>query len=245
MKPLDKRFWEIDFLRGIAVGMMLIYHFLVDLEYMKPGTAITHTLFWNSFQKVTASLFLILAGLSMVLRYQRYKPSFYAFGLTGIKIFGWGCLITIITKLVIPEGYVVFGILHLIGLSMILAYPLIHFKKASLWIGFITIIVGVFINRLTFPFAVFVWLGVTPDYFSSIDYFPLFPWFGLVAMGIFLGHALYSGERPAFHLPDYSSVKLIHYICLLGKHTLAIYLIHQPIFLGGIYLCLHLARILI
>ena len=69
-----------------------------------------------------------------------------------------------------------------------------------------------------------------------VDYYPLLPWFGVALLGVFAGHSLYPQAKPRYPLPDYSQAWPIRGITFLGQHSLAIYLIHQPIIIGLLFL---------
>ena len=101
--------------------------------------------------------------------------------------------------------YIVFGVLHCIGLSIILAYPLIRFRIPALVLGILCIIIGVFLRTtVTVDFPWLLWLGFTPSQFYTLDYFPLLPWFGVVLIGVFLGNSLYQNNKRKFSLKDHS-----------------------------------------
>jgi uncharacterized membrane protein len=86
----------------------------------------------------------------------------------------------------------------------------------------------------TFPYLIF--LGFTPDTFSSLDFFPLLPWFGLVLMGISLGDTFYKENVRRYALSDLSGNLIVGVFCRAGRHSLAIYLLHQPFIVGVLYL---------
>jgi uncharacterized membrane protein len=68
------------------------------------------------------------------------------------------------------------------------------------------------------------------------DYYPVLPWFGVALVFISAGHALYPGGRARFALPDLSRRPVLRQLCFLGRHSLLIYMIHQPILLGVLFL---------
>ena len=75
----------------------------------------------------------------------------------------------------------------------------------------------------------FVWLGWRPEGYGAVDYFPIFPWFGVVLLGIAIGNFVYSREGRRFALPDLGAWFPMNLLQWLGKRSLFIYLIHQPI----------------
>ncbi|MDK2897737.1 MAG: hypothetical protein PWP04_1857 [Candidatus Atribacteria bacterium] len=238
---IKKRFWEIDFWRGIAVICMIIYHLAYNLTYFGPFNLTLYRGPWLYFQRLTASSFLFLVGLSLSITYDRDLKKetsflFHKYLKRGLKIFSYGLLITLVTWLFMGELYVRFGILHCIGVSIILAYPFLA-KRSINWIpGVIFIITGWILHYMEFPFSYLLWLGLKPHQFYTIDYFPLLPWFGIVLIGTTVGKLLYPSYKRAFSIPDYSHLFLIKGINFLGQHSLLIYLIHQPIILLILFL---------
>ncbi|MFC2143844.1 heparan-alpha-glucosaminide N-acetyltransferase [Candidatus Aenigmatarchaeota archaeon] len=238
---MNKRFWEIDFLRGIAIIMMVIFHFLFDIYYFDGLAFNPHSGFWWVFARITASIFIILVGVSLTLSHSRARHKGIVSGFSkylkrGLKIFGWGIAITVLTWLFLPSGLIMFGVLHLIGISIILAYPLMRYRYLNFVLGTIFILIGVYLSTMTFDFYWLVWLGFMPHSFYTLDYFPIFSWFGVVLIGIMVGNILYKDYVRRFRLPDISNNRLSRLLCYLGRHSLMIYLIHQPILIVLLYL---------
>ena len=241
-RKLTKRFWEIDFLRGISIAKMVIYHLLYNLNYFGQYAINLNSTFWL-YASVNRPIFIFLVGISLTLSFSKAKKSFMnekrlflKYLIRGLKIFSWGLIITLVTRVFLREGYVVFGVLHLIGISIILAYPFLRLRLWNLIIGILLIFLGLHLKDLTFNFYWLVWLGLKPVHFYSVDYFPLLPWFGVVLMGIFFGNLFYPDRSRKFHLPDFSDFYIIKSFCFLGKRSLFIYLIHQPLIIAFLYL---------
>jgi len=219
-----ERFWEIDFTRGIALVMMLVSNFVTDLQFFANYAAFS--LFWWWLARITAFIFVFLVGISLNISYNKAKKegtaNFSKFLKRGLFIFGLGLLITVVTYFTIPQAYIRFGVLHLIGLSIILAYPFMKLKRgASLWAGLSLIVIGLLLPQPSFV---------------SVDYFPLLPWFGVVLCGLYFGKLWYAKGERKFNLKHELSKK--NPICFLGRNTLWIYLIHQPIFIGILHFLL-------
>jgi uncharacterized membrane protein len=75
-----------------------------------------------------------------------------------------------------------------------------------------------------------------PAVFVTVDYFPLLPWLGVVSLGLFAGKILYTDYKRRYYLPDLSQSLLTRTFGFLGRHSLLIYLIHQPIIIIVLYL---------
>lgn len=229
----EERFWEIDFVRGVALVMMIFFHILFDIYYIKGFRLIKNNLFWLLFPRLTASIFIVVSGVCLSIIYQRDREKranlFLKYLKRGLKIFSIGIMITIATFLFIRKDFIIFGILHFLGLSSIMIYPFLRFKEANLILGPSFIFIGLFLSQYSFNFPHLLFLGFAPNNFSTLDYFPIFPWFGLILIGIFLGSLLYKDGKRCFKIMDISSIKLVKLLCILGRNSLKIYLAHQPI----------------
>jgi uncharacterized membrane protein len=81
-----------------------------------------------------------------------------------------------------------------------------------------------------------LWLGIRQMGRYMVDYYPLLPWFGVALLGVFFGLTLYPGGRPRFELADLSPKFPLPALTFLGRNSLVIYLVHQPIILGALIL---------
>lgn len=233
------RLWEVDALRGVAIVLMVFYHFVWDLNYFGLYTANMLTGPWQVFARSIATMFIFLVGVSLTLSHNRAVRQsesadlFKKFLLRGAKIFGLGLVITVATYFFIGRGFVIFGILHLIGVSIILAYPFLRWDRwASLATGLIVIALGVYVDRFVVTFPWLIWLGIKQIGVYMVDFYPLLPWFGIALLGVFAGHMLYPEGQRCFSLPDWSDVLPVRGLRFLGRHSLLIYLVHQPILIG-------------
>jgi len=233
------RFPEIDLLRGIAILMMIIFHTLFDCAYFSLAPVVVDTGFWRYFAYATASLFLLIAGVSLAISHARSARHLAGWPLTrkflirGAGIFACGLLVTVATWWYLQEGFVVFGILHLIGISIMLSPLFFRFRKWNAVIGIAFIILGWFLATIPGPAALLVF-GIHPLTFWSVDYTPIFPWMGLVLIGMAAGEFAYPGGARNWampRLPDY----VVSPLSFLGRHSLVIYLVHQPVILLILY----------
>jgi uncharacterized membrane protein len=225
----------VDAARGVAIAMMVVYHLMYDLDYFGGYDIEATSGFWARFADATAGTFLFLVGVSLAISYSRAsaaRPGRSLFGkylLRGIRILAYGMVLTVVF-LVFGMGVVAFGILHLIGVSIILAYPLLKYRYANLFLGLSIIAVGVYVRIEGFS-SESPWLlpfGVVPENLVMPDYRPLLPWFGVVLLGLFAGNALYgNGRRPAL-FADKAPVAA-NPLLPLGRNSLFLYLVHQPI----------------
>lgn len=233
------RFWEVDALRGIAIILVVFYHFVWDVSYFRLYPVDVLSPPWQTFARSIGSIFIFLLGLSLTLSYNRemqrlgQAAPFKKYLRRGSKIFGLGLVITVVTYVAIGRGFVIFGILHLLGLGIMLAYPFLRMSKwFSLGVGLLLIGLGVYLNTLSASYPWLIWLGLKQQGRSMVDYYPLLPWFGLSLLGLFSGRVLYPQGVPRLALPDLSTTPPIRGLRFLGRHTLLIYLVHQPILIG-------------
>ncbi len=234
------RYWEIDLARGIAVVMMITFHTLFAVNYLEVYAIEVSSGFWRSFALVTATLFIFLVGLSLSIRDARLQEkggtwSYRPYALRGLRIFALGLVITATTWLILRDGYIAFGILHLIGISILLAPLFFRHRELALFTGIYIIIMGFLLPYYPGPIWL-LWLGFRPYSFYSIDYVPLFPWFGVVLLGLYTGGLLYPGGRRRWPLPEGGS-SIAAPLTILGRNSLLVYMVHVPLILLCIGIC--------
>lgn len=216
------RFSIIDQIRGMTIILMIFFHFTFDLtlfEFIKLD--IIHSPFWYFLPRFIVFNFLFCAGLSQAIVHFK-KIHFQKFFSRFLKILFFAFLISIVTFIFFPENWIYFGTLHVIAFLSLTCLPLIRYPKISLFIGISLFIPSIFFN-LNIP-----WFVLSHD---SWDYIAPFPW-----MGAFLfGHFAYSKEFHFYQFKNFPS-RLLNFLALLGRHSLKIYLIHQPILFGTCYL---------
>ena len=242
---IHKRFWEIDVLRGLAILMMVTYHLMFDLAYFGIYSLnLSSGALWI-FPRIIAFIFIFLVGVSLTLSHSRAditrkdqekRSLFPKYLKRGVKLLILGLFITLITWIFIPQDFIVFGILHFIGLAIILEYPFLDKKYLNLVLGIVFIIFGFIVAQFTVTYPWLLWLGLKPEVFITVDYFPLFPWLGVVSLGLFMGKVLYTEYERRYSLPDLSKNLIIKIFSFLGRHSLIIYLIHQPILIMLLYI---------
>jgi len=184
------RFWEVDLLRGCAILLMVLYHLVFDLNYFAVYDIDVSSGFWLAVARLSASLFLLLVGLSLTLSHSRSRllgqEDRFPFRLLkrSAWILGLALGVTVVTYLFLGKGFIVFGVLHLIGLSLLLAYPFLRLHGANFIFGLLFILLGIYLQKIGVSFPWLLWLGLAPPGFYSVDYFPVFPWFGLILLGM-------------------------------------------------------------
>jgi uncharacterized membrane protein len=217
------RIWEVDFLRGLAVILMVLYHFGYDLREMCG----VKTIFGVEIN--LSSCFVVLSGLSSTLSHGNVRRA--------IKLIGVALIITAATYLYDPSLAIHFGILHCLGVS-ILVYGLTLQRSGPLTCAAVGAIVlglsaavSLMMNGVSIRFDWLLPLGITSGTYSSYDYFPLLPWFGIFLGGAVLGKTVYASKRSL--LPKRRGGSIFN---VAGRHSLLIYIVHQPVLLGLLYL---------
>jgi len=228
-----KRFWEIDLLRGLAIIGMIIYHLLVDLRFFYNLNIAVFSGPLLIFARLIAVTFIFLVGVSA--SFQRQRRPLSRFFTRSLIVLFWAAVISLTTYFLFPTEFVFFGILHLIGISLILLIPFLFVpNKLYLFIsGLIVIATSIIISRFNTDSFPLIFLGFKPKTITSLDYFPLFPWFALVIFGLAFGR-LYPKVRP--QNLEKPRNKVVGIIEIAGQRSLAIYLLHQPVLISLLFL---------
>jgi uncharacterized membrane protein len=236
------RFPELDILRGLALGIMILLHFLWDLDYfgIHPLDARIY-----QYQRIPQIMFFSIIGICLVIsknnklnQYKTINFDFVSYYICrGLKIFTIGVFISIFTLVFIPETPVIFGVMHFIGLSIIMSLLFYKFKYYNIIFASFFIILGVFLRQFSFenPSILHLILGFYPRniWQITIDYFPIIPWFGWILIGMFLGEVFYKNNKRIFDFPTINRpLKTIKLLSIFGQNSLIIYIIHQPIIAG-------------
>ena len=220
---MTKRFWELDALRGISILGMVGIHLLYDLNVSLPGPL-------RLLQDWGGCIFLALSGICVTLGRHPIRR--------GLAVLGCGMACTGVTWGMAALGWAAtdmiiwFGVLHCLGVCMLL-WPLLRQLKPAV-LGVLTgilIVLGFSFKTLLLPAPWLVPLGIVFPGFASADYFPLLPNLGFFLLGALAGRRLYASGQSLF--PNTSPSR---FLCFCGKHSLAIYLLHQPILFGILWL---------
>ena len=234
-----QRIWELDALRGLCILCVIVVHFLFDLQYFI-GLELTLPGWFLFVQQYGGVIFVILSGCCATLGTRSFR--------SGVIVFGAGMLISLVTAGMYGLGLadrtviVWFGVLHLLGLSMML-YPVLK-KLPSVPMAVLALVIiltgyaitgTVVETHLLFPF------GLVYHGFYSSDYFPIFPQLGWFLLGVVLGRTVYAGKQTL--LPGRAQdFFLLRFLRWCGRQSLFIYLLHQPLLYGVLELLAALTR---
>jgi uncharacterized membrane protein len=219
---MTKRIWELDALRGISILGMVALHLLFDLNVALP-------LSLKLLQDWGGYIFLVLSGICVTLGHRPVRR--------GLVVLGCGMLCTLVTwgmyalKLTSNQMVIWFGVLHCLGICMLL-WPVFQ-NLSSLILSLLaafSIVFGTFFESLLVSFPWLVPLGIRFADFASADYFPLLPNLGFFLLGAVVGRKLYSKKQSLF-----PNIRPNRFLCFCGRHSLAIYLLHQPILYGVLW----------
>lgn len=274
-----KRIYEVDLLRGIPIFLVVLYHFCYDITQL-PSLISNYQSIINNYPALDsfvslcqeimsnsflhnilvpffAGMFLFTCGISSSLSRNNLRR--------GLLLCGAALLISLgsylISDILHYNVFIGFGILHIMGLS-ILIYALIElfYKKVlkkevpvllCFVIGFLVFFIGLFLRNgyLTDSLSTVTWpvssvsgisyldwinkdplspLYVALGYYSaSIDYWPIFPYLGLIFLGIAVGKILYQNKKESYL--QFLRFPVFKPILFIGGHTLWVYFLHQPI----------------
>ncbi len=226
----------LDALRGVAIVMMVIFHFCFDLTYWHLAHfEMLSDWRWIGWRNLIVSLFLFLVGVSLVLGREVSARHFWR---RWSLIVGSALLISLISWLMFGERFIYFGVLHFIALAQCLG-------RQGLRLGWLArpvplcllacacLLVGSLGFEAMNPRAL-NWLGLAANKPLTEDYVPLLPWFGVVLLGMAVGH--WRNGR----WPD-GSLALLRPLVWLGRNSLAVYLLHQPVLMGSLWLVVTLS----
>ncbi|MCR4962931.1 MAG: DUF1624 domain-containing protein [Firmicutes bacterium] len=257
-KPAAARIWELDAWRGLCVCLMILDHTLYDIGFLFGDIWQAHPLlqglaavgdfacsvYWYSWPRMLVralvlASFIALCGISC---------SFSRSNLwRGMRLLVVALLLSLVTWLadrflgVRDYMTIRFGVLHMLAIS-ILAYHLVHrfHRHIVLAIGMLMIAMGLYFHYHPLPGSWMIGgiLGVSPASFYSADYFPLLPWCGYLLAGAALGQRLYQNRRSRF--PKGGGRGWQKALCLVGRHALLVYVLHQPILYAFFSLLTHI-----
>lgn len=239
-----QRFIELDILRGFAILFMIILHLFWDLDYF--GILPLNKNFY-SLNIIVPIIFFLLVGICQAVNNNKYhsqpKKMYFRTIQRGLWILNLGMLLTLLTTVFLPDRPILFGVLHCIGCCIIFSTLLLKFKSTNIIFASLIIVSGLALGLFYTtenPNMIELAAGIHESDIGrhTIDYFPILPWFGVCLLGVTLGNILYKDNKRRYPLPDLSRYKPTKLFSWLGKHSLAIYLVHQPLIAGCLTLVL-------
>ncbi len=256
MSDTQARLPLVDFLRGLALWAMLVFHLVWDLaqfgwiDHDAPYTPIMH---W--FGHAIAVSFLALVGVSLVLAETAKGPLWRSakFWRRWAEIVLAASAISAVSFWLFPTTPIFFGILHCIALASLFALPFVAAPPIrALAGGFAALLAPHFFASPLFDARLFWWTGLGTYLPASNDFRPLLPWLAYVLFGVALGRWTIAGKFSSRHREEISDAaipwplpapagllrsarndgRVFRAVTFCGRHSLTFYLVHQPLLFG-------------
>lgn len=251
-KPDNRRICMLDELRGIAIIAMIVYHTIFSMAFIF-NLKFSYNLLWHAqkFQPFISILFISLCGIVCSFSRNNLKR--------GIKIFAIAIAVTIVTAVFMPSATIIFGILHFLGIALLLysltekwfdkipeymgaiinlVFYIVTYNIPHGYIGFKPLLYFELPTQLYSCYPLFI-IGLPTADFVSGDYFPIIPNIFLLLFGIYTGKII--KEKG---VPEFMYKKLCPPLDFLGRHSLVIYVLHQPVIIGVLYIITSLVKMI-
>jgi len=247
-EPVRQRIQLLDTLRGVMVIYMIYYHTLFDLGIMFGKDWALEQFRAQPFsQMIIGCTFVFVAGLTI--RFSR-NPALH-----GAKLLMIASVVSLVTAFFFPGSGIFFGVLHLMAVCMMVYGVVGKYLEKLHWIPGALLCLALFVCtywvksgffgikglfELPVPEALtdgglLYAFGFIGSRFSSVDFYPLLPWLFLFLCGCFVGRLLERDNLPKWLYRDFCPP-----LTFIGRHSLAIYVVHQPVIYG---LCLLLTAV--
>ena len=226
----NTRYPMIDCLRGLAILAMMAYHFGFDLNmqgYIVQD--LNNSITWQIARSLILGTFLLLAGFSMALaKHQAVKHRLMRL----LRIAGCALLVSVVSYVMFPESWIFFGVLHFMVVASLICWCLMPYKKLLFPLAIFLLGIGLFYQSSIFDQPLLQWVGMMTHKPVTEDYVPMAPWLGMMMIGITVGQWALSRAHlwPLASTPT-NALKPVQW---LGRHSLAAYMLHQPILLGAL-----------
>jgi uncharacterized membrane protein len=236
------RFVGVDLLRGLAITMMFAYHFCYDLAYFGFAPWTTDDMLsqsgWIGWRNLIIISFLTLVGFSRALS-TVFKPSRSDFWKRWAQISAGATLVSLASYGFAGERWIYFGILHFVAVAVLLHRLILFRLRSALWLatlGATAMVAGFLFSTSALDSPPFNILGFAAHKPQTDDYVPLFPWIGVVLIGLAGGLVWKAHEfipvAALSHLRAVVPAPLQKALALMGRWSLTIYLVHQPVLIG-------------
>lgn len=221
---------------------MALFHFTWDLDYFGLAPAgVTASAPFKWLGDGIAASFLLVVGASLALA-SRHGFAPRAFFRRLLTITGAAALITLATWYAFPDEFIFFGILHCIALSSLAAAPFLRARlPIVLLVAAIALMLPIFIASPFLDAPQYWWLGLGTHQPLSNDWRPFLPWFGVVLIGLAGARAALAHGLPSRIADAHPKGIVGRGLILAGRRSLLIYLVHQPLLFGALFLATSLA----
>jgi uncharacterized membrane protein len=216
----------VDALRGFAICLMIVYHGCFDLNWFGVIHAdFNNDIMWLTARAVIVTMFLSLVGVGLVLARRTAQPARKFWNRVAV-VGGCALVVSVVSYIVFPATYIFFGILHCVVIATLLAAPLVERPVIAIVAGVAIVAIGLTVKLQAFDTPWLNWIGMMTHKPPTEDYVPLFPWLGVVLIGVALGNWCFRPHSPAVERASPAWLRWT------GRHSLIIYMVHQPILIG-------------
>lgn len=224
----------IDAVRGLAILGVVLFHFVWDLEFVGFISGIAFHPIWLAFGRILAGTFMFLVGVSLVLAH-RQELKAKAFAKRLLILLLAASMITLVTWYAFPDTFIYFGILHAIVVASVVGLIFLKVPTPVTFLaGVLIFILPLFISSPVFDTRWLAWIGFSEFPPRSNDFVPVFPWVGLSLIGLAVTKFLHQKAEFVIFFNRFDGRPLIKRTGWLGRHSLIIYLLHQPALLAVI-----------
>lgn len=210
----------LDSLRGTAVVWMVIFHASYDMRMLGMVDWNFNQGFWFAFPRVIAFTFLFCVGASLNFAH-RPQVNWQNLGKRSFKLGLAALSVSLGTYFIFPQQWIYFGTLHCIFAGSILGALVVNHRRVAL-----ALMVGILLFQYGLSYDIH-WVSSILQR-PSMDFIPIYPWYWAILLGI-LSEPYLSENRYLQALPSPRWLKF------LGTHSLKIYLIHQPVIYGALW----------
>jgi len=235
--PLEPRLAIVDVARGLAIAQMIAYHFCYDLNHFSwIHVAMTRDGGWIAWRTAIVSQFLFLVGVSLALRagaaatLARPRTRFWR---RWGQIAACAALVSFASWWLFGPRLIWFGVLHFVALAQLLLTPLVRFGTANVALGAVALAAGILLHFPLFAADALSWIGFSPGKPHTEDFVPLFPWLGVVLLGIGLAHLWQRSDSSLAQWLRGLRASGWGVLSLLGRWPLTVYILHQPLLFGA------------
>lgn len=235
-----KRAHLLDYARGALIIYMLFYHFLFDLvEFYSINLTFFYSQWFQSTRVAVVMALLFISGMVSASSRSVFKRA--------VKLTLCAALITAASLAILPESPIYFGIIHLFAACTLIYLAIGRFIRPNIpWIGAMLCLCAFMITyhlqesylyfgsfivvlpKYLYQIPMLAPLGFPTADFVSADYYPLLPWVFIYLSGTFYANHMKDGKLPDYYYEP-TKIKLLE---VFGRNTLLIYMVHQPLILG-------------
>ncbi len=217
------RLHSIDALRGLAVLFMILFHFMFSVDFFY-GYQINllDNRYFELLANIVRFIFLFLVGISTRIIYLNSVDMNILLKKQSVRIFylSLSAFLVSLSTYFITDLFIFWGVLHLVTFSLLI-FSLSFYRKYL-----VLFLLGFSLLASKYDFALQI-LGFSPLKYSTLDFFPIFPWLVIV----YFGYILFDYLLPFIKNIE-SVLPNLFFLTAIGKNSLIIYLVHQPIILA-------------